>query len=73
LFTSNKKGFTISDAERNDIGFAARSSNNEYYILTLDNYSGVGYFNEAGNFVVEYYNADLEMLVTKEFNTDTKF
>ncbi|WP_152611309.1 hypothetical protein [Psychroserpens mesophilus] len=73
LFTSNKKGFTMSDAESNDIGFAARSTNNEYYILTMDNYSGVGYFNEAGNFVVEYYNADLEMLVTKEFKSDTKF
>ena len=73
LFTSNKKGFTMRDAESNNIGYAARSTNNEYYILTMDNYSGVGYFNDEGNFVVEYYNADLEMLVTKEFKTDTKF
>ena len=73
LFTSNKKGFTMSDTENNTFGYAARSTNNEYYILTMDNYSGVGYFNDDGNFVVEYYNADLEMLVTKEFKTDTKF
>ncbi|WP_431134176.1 hypothetical protein [Psychroserpens mesophilus] len=73
LFTSNKKGFTMSDAQNNTIGFAARSTNNQYYILNMNNYSGVGYFNNDGNFVVEYYNSDLEMLVNKEFKTDTKF
>lgn len=73
IFTSNKKGFTITNPESIDIGFAARSSNNEYYILNMDTYSGVGYFNTKGNFVVEYYNSDLDLLVNKEFKTDTKF
>ena len=67
---ANKKGFTLSDAEKNNIGYAARSSNNQYYILNMDNYSGVGYFNNEGNFVVEYYNSDLGVLVNKEFKTD---
>lgn len=73
LFTSNKKGFTMSDAQQNSIGYAARSSNNQYYILNMNNYSGVGYFNNEGYFVVEYYNSDLERLVVKEFKTGTKF
>lgn len=72
-FSKNDKGFKIVSSKQEDLGYAVKSVNNAYYILNLDNYSGVGYFNNEGNFVVEYYNAELDMLIEKEFKTDTEF
>lgn len=72
-FSQDDKGFNIMDANKKSMGYAAKSAKNAYYILNTDNYSGVGYFNDQGDFVVEYYNAELGMLVEKEFKTDTEF
>ncbi len=72
-FTQSKNGFEMRTAENESFGYAVKSANNMFYILDVENYSGVGYFNNEGNFVVEYYNSELDMLIEKEFKTDTEF
>lgn len=72
-FSKEQNGFSIKDAKNQSYGSAFKSINNAYYILNTDHYSGVGYFNDEGQFVVEYYNDDLDMLIEEEFKTDTEF
>ncbi|WP_299228196.1 hypothetical protein [uncultured Psychroserpens sp.] len=72
-FTSNESGFLMSDDNNKMFATAVRSSNSQYYILDINNYSGVGYFNDEGNFVVEYYNSDTKMLVNEEFKSNSEF
>ncbi|MBR9913808.1 MAG: hypothetical protein GYB32_03105 [Algicola sp.] len=72
-FQSNKRGFLLSDANNERVGKAMRSSNSQYYILDINNYSGVGYFNKDGNFIVEYYDSDTDMMVVEAFEVTSKF
>lgn len=72
-FKANDKGFMITDKDDAKTGSAILSFNKKYYILDIDNYSGIGYFNNDGNFVVEYYDSDSETLINEEFKSDPEF
>jgi hypothetical protein len=69
-FSRNKSGFVImtSDGDKNTMfGNARLTSNKRYYLLNTNNYSGIGYFNAEGDFVVEYYDDVLGAMVIQTF------
>lgn len=69
-FTRNDTGFVImtSDGSEDSLfGNARLTSNNAYYLLNTDDYSGIGYFNAEGDFVVEYYDETLKAMVVQTF------
>ncbi|MCK8481859.1 hypothetical protein [Psychroserpens algicola] len=72
-FKAEDKGFMMADENDVMLGSAILSLNKQYYILDINNYSGIGYFNSEGNFVVEYYNSDTKTLVNEEFKNSAKF
>ena len=47
----------MADADGVVYGTAMRSSNRNFYILNMNDYSGVGYFNKDGNFIIEHYDS----------------
>ncbi|NND52306.1 MAG: hypothetical protein HKN54_07860 [Flavobacteriaceae bacterium] len=70
-FKADETGFKLvtQDGDNEIIfGNAVRSSLNNYYIVSLDDFSGIGYFDDNGNLVVEYYNRDLNVLVSERFD-----
>lgn len=70
-FKADETGFKVSkiDGEKEiKYGTAIRSSMNNYYIVTLDDFTGVGYFDENGSMIIEYYNTDLNDLVSVRFD-----
>lgn len=69
-FSRNKTGFVIMTSNGNEdsiFGNARLTSNKEYYLLSTNEYSGIGYFNVEGDFVVEYYDESLQAMVVKTF------
>ena len=72
-FKSNDKGFMMFTEADKPYGMAIRSSNSQYYLLDMNEYSGVGYFDKKGNFVIEYYDKDTGMTIVEAFEVDTKF
>ena len=69
-FKTDKNGFVMTTVEGEKevvLGTAIRSSNNQFYIMNTPNYSGVGYYDENRNFVVEYYDENSNTLVTESF------
>lgn len=71
-FTQNEGGFIVTsmvDDEKMVYGNARLTSQNRYYILNTDTYSGLGYFNSQGDFVVEYYDDNLDAMVIKTFSS----
>lgn len=73
-FTRNDAGFiiTFNGEDATVYGNARLTSLNGYYLLNADNFSGIGYFNSEGNFVVEYYDETLNAMVIQEFE-ESKF
>ena len=70
-FIKNTNGFSVT-AKRSEenVGKAYRSNlNSNYYIFNNSDYSGVGYFDGGGNFVIEYYDTDSNSLLTTKFVT----
>lgn len=67
-FTPNNGGFNIAyDNNSNKfvvVGKAYSSKNPGSYVVKGETYNGVGHFNEKGDFIVEYYNADSQSLKT---------
>ncbi|HMC02022.1 MAG TPA: hypothetical protein VKN14_13375 [Flavobacteriaceae bacterium] len=69
-FQKSSKGFNVSlndDIDGDLFGHAIRASRNNNYLYKSDDYTGIGYFDDQGNFVVEYYDKDSNGLVKKEF------
>ena len=69
-FKTNKNGFVMTTMEGEKeviLGTAIKSSNNQFYIMNTSSYSGVGYFDENKNFVVEYYDKNSNTLATESF------
>ncbi|WP_452226917.1 hypothetical protein [Lacinutrix cladophorae] len=69
-FIPDEKGFIVAvkngDKDK-AFGKARYSANNMSYIVTTDEYTGVGYFDKNKTFVIEYYDGESDGLVTKEF------
>jgi len=70
-FTPNNSGFNMAfnsiDNTSIKVIKALTSSNQGYYIINGDMYSGIGYFDANHNFVVEYYNKDTNVIEMKTF------
>ncbi|MBT8266930.1 MAG: hypothetical protein KJO41_08095 [Bacteroidia bacterium] len=70
-FRADETGFMVTnfDGDKEVIfGKAVRSSLNNYYIVTLDDFAGVGYFDDNGNLIIEYYDSELDVLVSERFD-----
>lgn len=70
-FIKNSNGFSVTaKSSKKNFGTAFRSSlNDNYYIFNNSDYSGVGYFDKNGNFIIEYYDTDSNSLMTTKFMT----
>lgn len=70
-FVRNTNGFIVSMNDTNKTyGNAMRSTlDGRYYIFNNKDYSGIGYFDNDGSFVVEYYDNDSNSLITKKYLT----
>jgi len=69
-FVPDEKGFIVSvkkGDKRMPFGKARYSARNMSYIVTTDEYTGVGYFDKEKTFVIEYYDGESDGLITKEF------
>ncbi|EGV44737.1 hypothetical protein BZARG_158 [Bizionia argentinensis JUB59] len=67
-FLKNTNGFDILMAnEETTFGSAIKSSNSNEYVIKTADFSGTGYFNSDGNFIIEYYDKELDQFVNKEF------
>lgn len=71
IFKQNKKGYTVFvNRNGNDevIAEAVKSVKNDYYIYLTDlGNEGVGYFDEKGNFIIEYYDFNSKGLLTQKY------
>ncbi|WP_179345024.1 hypothetical protein [Winogradskyella ursingii] len=68
-FERTNSGYKIINAKTSDPYGSLRFSNNsDVYLLTTDDFNGIGYF-EDGMFTVEYYNKD-GILVVEHFRAD---
>jgi len=71
VFSPVEKGFVISQGVKNDksksIGKSYASSVKGYYIVDGASHSGIGYFDQNGNFVTEYYNKDTKQVEVKTY------
>lgn len=69
-FRNSENGFEIAVINGDEevlLGSAVRSQINSYYFITIENMSGVGYFDEEGNLVVEYFNPESNSIIMKKF------
>jgi hypothetical protein len=67
-FTKSETGFLIhKNEDAFNFGKALRASEKNHYLFKSDDKTGVGYFNDKGNFAVEYYNNDTGKLEKEEF------
>ncbi|MBQ0767678.1 MAG: hypothetical protein KBT58_00190 [Bizionia sp.] len=74
-FKSTNSGFVVShtsDTTEGIFGTARRTQNNKVYVITMSDYSGVGYFNPENDFVIEYYDSDKGIMQQRSFK-QTKF
>ena len=71
IFKPDNKGYTVSikrDDEEVLVGKAIKSLKNDYYIfMTNSENDGVGYFDEKGNFIIEYYDINNDGLLSREY------
>jgi hypothetical protein len=66
-FTSDNDGFLMTLPENDSYGQARKSASNHFYLMTISGHQGVGYFDSNGNFVVEYYDKDNDMMVMQSY------
>lgn len=70
-FSPNEKGFDISFSDEESkfkrVGNAWNTSASQYYIVNDDMHSGIGHFDTNGNFVIEYYNKELDVVEIKTY------
>lgn len=64
----NASGFTIVTDDGDVLLANARlSTENNMYLVTTEDYSGIGFF-RGNKFIVEYYDDENDMLVMEEYN-----
>ncbi|TYB76264.1 hypothetical protein [Bizionia myxarmorum] len=67
-FVRTTAGFDIATPEsKANYGSAIKSTNSNEYVIKMNEFSGTGYFNSDGNFVIEYYDKERDALIQKEF------
>lgn len=52
-------------------GTARRTQNKDIYVITTKHYSGVGYFNQNNDFIIEYYDKDKKMIQQQSLTLNT--
>jgi len=71
MFSPNETGFEMSQSTENNqsinVGKSIASSIKGYYIVDGGSQSGIGYFDQDGNFVTEYYNKDTKQVEVKTY------
>lgn len=71
VFSPSAAGFEMSQSTSNNqsqnIGRSWASSIKGYYIVDGASHSGIGYFDQNGNFVTEYYNKDTKQVEVKTY------
>lgn len=71
LLKPNDNGFNMAikneDSKFVDTAEVFSTNANGYYIINGSNYSGMGYFDTNGNFVIEYYNKDENKIEVKTY------
>lgn len=71
VFSPTETGFEMSYSTENNqsesIGKSWASSMKGYYIVDGASHSGIGYFDQSGNFVTEYYNKDTKQVEVKTY------
>ncbi|WP_223034451.1 hypothetical protein [Hanstruepera marina] len=70
-FIKKSNGFSVtSNSSKSVFGNALKTSlDDRYYIFNNKDYSGIGYFTDEGNFVIEYYDTESNSLMTTKFMT----
>jgi hypothetical protein len=69
-FSRGKAGFNIMSTNNDQemvYGKARMTSSKGHYLLNTDEYSGIGYFDVKGNFVIEYYDDTVGAMVIQTF------
>ncbi len=66
-FTPVNNGFSMTLPENSSYGQARKSASNHFYLMTIKGHPGVGYFDNDGNFVVEYYDSDNDTMVMQSY------
>lgn len=72
-FESKNNGFIIFKNKIDPIAMATRTNSGKFYLLNMDKYAGVGYFDEESNFVIEYLNAETGLNITEKFEVESDF
>lgn len=62
-FNSSDSGFLLMSPENTTYGEAMKSANSHFYLTTIKENPGVGYFDSKGNFIVEYYDKQNKVMV----------
>ncbi|MFD2550897.1 hypothetical protein ACFSQP_03615 [Bizionia sediminis] len=72
-FVKSTSGFQVMDAATNTKFGTAKSSNEAgRYQFKTAHYTGIGYFNSSGDFVIEYYDKASNRLLTRTFILENK-
>ncbi|MGB5419043.1 hypothetical protein [Algibacter sp.] len=71
LFKPSNRGFDIA-FKKNESVFvpiekALNTNANGHYLVKGDTYSGIGYFNKVGHFVIQYYDEKMDSIETKTY------
>lgn len=68
-FVKNANGFDVSGSSNNkNFGNATRSSiDDKYYLFNNEDYSGIGYFDDDGNFNIEYFDRSTNAIMISKF------
>ncbi|WP_418509920.1 hypothetical protein [Corallibacter sp.] len=69
-FKKNSEGFLVSTKSKSDmspLGNIIKSSKENHYFFKTNDYSGIGYFTDSGNFTIEYYDTNTNKLVKQDF------
>lgn len=64
-FNSTDSGFSIASSQNDSHGTARKSASSHLYLTNIQGHSGVGYFDNNGNLIVEYYDDKIDMMVTE--------
>lgn len=71
VFSPNETGFEMSQNTENNrsqsIGKSWASSIKGYYIVDGTSHPGIGYFDQNGNFITEYYNKETQKVEVKTY------
>ena len=71
MLSPNKRGFDIQFNNNHSkfikVAKVWNTSSGNHYLVHEKENKGIGYFDTEGNFVVEYYNKDLDLIETKTY------